>query len=199
MFLRAHTRVWYAVGLHIQPENEGAKSTATTVVHTHILHSDSQKERYTFYKRKARESEYETDRYEPVVKDIMELAVANKLNNRFTYVSEPDRKGRVVASYGDEGGRNGRVRATKFDWNWTSGNEAEKSGKKGGQQKMTDAIFSGGQGRRKKLIVFIIGGMTFAELRSAYDVTRSSGADVYIGKCALVAASTRRSQAQRAS
>lgn len=109
------------------------------------------------YPRKDRltDETYDTARWNPVVLDVIEDAIANKLNTRhFNYLT--DDKPKLSAPMPKSlrfGARDPKV------------------------------VASNGTGKNSRLIVFFLGGVTYSEMRCAYEVTRSrnSACEVIIG------------------
>lgn len=156
-------------------------SAQSSLKHAHKLHSDDP--RLDFFKRKAKDSDYELSRYEPLVKDIMERAAGGKLNRaRYPYVqeSDPTRKPKGTTKFGgeDDSGMAARVRAVKYEWDWTDSAGSSRDLETGRPKNLAASLMPNA---RQTIIVFVIGGITFAEIRAAYDASRLSGADVYIG------------------
>ncbi|KAH9397107.1 Syntaxin-binding protein 1 [Tyrophagus putrescentiae] len=112
---------------------------------------------------------YDTARWTPVVKDVIEDAIADRLSPaHFTYLS----------ANAENGAKPGMLSKA-----------APKSLRFGGDQvKTTGSALPNGNGgqssvKNSRLIVFLLGGVTFSEMRCAYEVSRAanSSCEVIIG------------------
>ncbi|KAH7097732.1 ras opposite [Auriculariales sp. MPI-PUGE-AT-0066] len=118
------------------------------------------------------EDEYELSRYKPLVHTMLEEHVAGRLDkDLFPYVREPAPAGGPGAG-GAVGGVAARpviaaqptsLRSAKPSWH-----RAPRAGGVAEQQ-------------RQRLLVFMAGGMTYSETRTAYTASEQLGRDVYIG------------------
>ena len=113
---------------------------------------------------------YDTARWTPVVKDVIEDAIADRLSPaHFTYLS----------ANAENGAKPGMLSKA-----------APKSLRFGGDQvKTTGSALPNGNGgqssvKNSRLIVFLLGGVTFSEMRCAYEVSRAanSSCEVIIGE-----------------
>ncbi|XP_033879670.2 syntaxin-binding protein 3-like [Acipenser ruthenus] len=115
------------------------------------IHSSSSQQRKTARKDRSHEETYQLSRWTPVIKDVMEDAIENKLETR-----EWPHKSECPAA-----------------WNG-SGAVSARQKHKGSNQ---DDRRSG-----SRLIVFIIGGVSYSEMRCAYEVTQAvKSCEVIIG------------------
>ncbi|KAL5013076.1 hypothetical protein ScPMuIL_011627 [Solemya velum] len=116
---------------------------------------------YTPYNRKERVSEhtYQMSRWCPYIKDIMEEAVEEKLDARsFPYLSGVAQ--RPISSRHPISARYGQ-------WHKDKGQASYKSG--------------------PRLIIFVLGGITYSEMRAAYEVTQAvKNWEVIIGSTHLI-------------
>uniref|UniRef100_A0A2M4AKI1 Putative vesicle trafficking protein sec1 n=1 Tax=Anopheles triannulatus TaxID=58253 RepID=A0A2M4AKI1_9DIPT len=121
-----------------------------------VLADDNQNNTYTV-PRKERENNYKT-RWTPIIKDIMEDAIDNKLDERhFPFFG--DRK-----SAGDHA----PTGSARF------GNWKDKTTVK----------------NLPRLIVFVVGGCSYSEIRCAYEVTAAKNWEVYIGSSHILTPKT---------
>lgn len=97
-------------------------------------------------KDRVTEQTYALSRWSPLIKDVMEDAIADKLDNEhFPYLAGREATAGFATSAGSA--RYGRWHKDKGGPNIVTG---------------------------PRLIIFVIGGITFSEMRSAYEVTRTS-------------------------
>jgi len=109
---------------------------------------------------------YELSRYSPIVKQIAEELIDGSLSNtEYPFVKEP-----MV-----EGGKQEVKEATSLR-KQTQPKWADKNNRKSEKQTTT-----GG-----RIIVFIIGGVTYSELRSVYELTKKHSREVVIGSTSLL-------------
>eukprot|EP00922_Rhytidocystis_sp_ex-Travisia-forbesii_P035711 GHVS01052979.1.p1 GENE.GHVS01052979.1~~GHVS01052979.1.p1 ORF type:complete len:135 (+),score=19.56 GHVS01052979.1:80-484(+) len=97
---------------------------------------------------------------------------------QYPYVEDPtSRKHRPIAETQQPSRGVGIGRAAKWDWSSMNESAAAAESSKTSSQSVGNAC---------KLIVFVLGGVTFAETRSAYEVARETKTDVFIGgSCVL--------------
>lgn len=110
------------------------------------------------YPRKNRldESTYDTARWTPVIKDILEDAVADKLNSKhFSSLSNDKPKVAKAAPMS--------LRYQAVNSNGSQARAPPKSGV-------------------SRLIVYVLGGLSYAEMRCAYEVSKATNCDIIIGK-----------------
>eukprot|EP01069_Polyplicarium_translucidae_P009052 Polyplicarium_translucidae@DN3284_c0_g2_i1.p1 len=129
------------------------------------------RERFKFFQRRARTTDYELSRFEPRVKEIMEQACQDSLHlGKFPFVAEPERQrgGRQ-----DISGKGGNIRA-RDGVEWSFGEVHSAKGKQQPEEEQP------GKSKRT-LIFFVIGGISMSEMRCAYEVARQQEVDVYLG------------------
>ncbi|CAO3657362.1 unnamed protein product [Mucor hiemalis] len=121
-------------------------------------------------KNKDEESPYELSRYVPTLKKVMDAHVSNTLDpKQFAFTRKSDME--PTEDHGHAPGQGGipasgvSLRTTKPTWskrtNSTTGPRPVNNG--------------------AKLIVFVIGGATYSEIRSTYEIGEAYSRDVYIG------------------
>jgi len=93
------------------------------------------------FKRMEYEATYQLSRFTPVIKDVMIQAIEDKLDQKIF----PFLSGRGAAS-----SKTG-ARSARYQWHEKKGPAANKSG--------------------PRLFIFVVGGMTYSEMRAAYEVT----------------------------
>ncbi|KAI8888916.1 Sec1-like protein, partial [Backusella circina FSU 941] len=128
---------------------------------------------------KDEETPYELSRYVPVLKRVMDAHVSNTLDpKQFAYTRLADMdpsedghasgQGRVIPASGVS------LRTTKPTWS-----------KKANGGVSTPRLSNGA-----KVIVFVIGGVTYSEIRSAYEVSQAHNRVVFIGSTELLKPNT---------
>jgi len=108
-----------------------------------IINNDGRKKSGPKLERREHDATYQLSRWTPMLKDVMEMAIEDKLDQRlFPFLSG---RGSGSVSTG--------VRSARYHWHEKKGPTDYKSG--------------------PRLIVFMIGGMTCSEMRCAYEVTNA--------------------------
>ncbi|PFH36353.1 Sec1 family protein [Besnoitia besnoiti] len=136
---------------------------------------EGDRERVKYFKRRAKAAAYELSRFEPFIRVLMEKALAGDLHGgNYPFVEEARAPSRSQTSRKSSGTEQTIGRATEWDWSstWKSSPRASTPP---------------GQDRpRDRLIVFVIGGITHAEMRCAYEASRELGADVILGGTSIL-------------
>ncbi|CDZ98136.1 Vesicle trafficking protein Sec1 [Phaffia rhodozyma] len=118
------------------------------------------------------EDEYELSRYQPAVKIMLEDHIANKLDAReFPYVK--DAPVEVVArstSVPSIAPSSGSLRSQRPNWHRAGASGASNT---------KDTV-------KQRLILFVAGGITYSEMRSAYQVGAALGREVIIGSTHII-------------
>jgi len=113
-------------------------------------------------KQKPKDDEYELSRFKPLLRTVIEDHVANKLDTSlFPYVA--DTPAPAAASLRTQQAPTTSLRSSKPSWHKAPPRSGASSTK------------------RERIIVFVAGGMTYSEIREAYDLSSSVGKDIYIG------------------
>eukprot|EP00922_Rhytidocystis_sp_ex-Travisia-forbesii_P035702 GHVS01052968.1.p1 GENE.GHVS01052968.1~~GHVS01052968.1.p1 ORF type:complete len:650 (+),score=87.24 GHVS01052968.1:1625-3574(+) len=139
------------------------------------------KEKLKCNKKRAKVVDKELSRFEPYVKDIMLKAAHGSLHGgQYPYVEDPTARRMKPFADADQQSRGvGIGRSAK--WDWGSTNETATSTAAGESSQA-----SAGGGSAARLIVFVLGGITLAETRCAYEVARETKTDIFIGgSCVL--------------
>ncbi|KAJ6534642.1 Sec1-like snare protein [Mycena vulgaris] len=115
-------------------------------------------------KQKNTDEEYELSRYKPGIRSVLEEHVADKLDKTlFPYVKDaPAAANAPAASLRSAPVQMTSLRSQKPIWH--------KAARPGG---VADT--------RQRLLVFVAGGMTYSEIREAYQLSASLNKDIYIG------------------
>ena len=117
-------------------------------------------------------------RYVPSLQGVMEQQVTYSLDEeKYPYVTPPpeDQRQSMTAKVG-------RSARRKVGANPTGGNDWKREEKEAG------GAAAGGVDRRPRFLIFVIGGVTFSEMRSAYEVAETHKANVYIGSSNTITA-----------
>lgn len=130
--------------------------------------------------READESEqqYSLTRFTPMLQEILEDAVANKLSaDEYPYVQPPTSPSSVPSSVSNSadstprsGGGLGAVQAFKSVR--TTGSWVKKMG---------SSSLSGEASKGRRLFAFVLGGITYSEMRCAHKLSAKLGRDVVLG------------------
>jgi hypothetical protein len=119
-------------------------------------------------------------RYLPVLHGVMESLVTGTLKEEsFPYTAPPPPGSMPAASSSSAAapatkGKSARKKANSSDWK--SGDSSSSS------SGMAAAVDSGAQeDLRPRFFVFVLGGVTFSEMRSAYEIAEQRGVNLYIG------------------
>ncbi|KAL7068237.1 Sec1 family protein [Cryptosporidium serpentis] len=134
-----------------------------TGCHIHRLEYTNNKERLKYFKNRLRSAELELSRYEPFIKTLV-YYIINSINNNSSSIGlcfnfmNPNFN--LNQSYP-------LVQASLYQNDQNSSLERFPS-------------FSRSQ-RKKKIIIFIVGSLTFPEIRCIYEICRETSFEVYIG------------------
>lgn len=116
-------------------------------------------------------------RYLPVLHGVMESLVTGTLKEEsFPYTAPPPPGSMPAASSSAAPATKGKSARKKAgnSSDWKSGDSSSSS--------MAAAVDAGAQeDLRPRFIVFVLGGVTFSEMRSAYEISESRGVNLYIG------------------
>ncbi|KAF8208513.1 Sec1-like protein [Mycena galopus ATCC 62051] len=151
------------------PEQEAVNSLVHMGVR--ITRGPGDKDRKKLFaqkKSKNGEEEYELSRYKPVLRSVLEDHVADKLDKTlFPYVR--DSPSALTPSAPSSLRSATPVQATSLRSQKPSWHKAARPGG------------SAADSTRSRLLVFVAGGMTYSEIREAYQLSTSLNRDVYIG------------------
>ncbi|OZJ04359.1 hypothetical protein BZG36_03209 [Bifiguratus adelaidae] len=109
---------------------------------------------------------YELSRYVPVVRKVVEGHISNTVDPAVYPYTRPEDNEQAEKDREDAAKIPVSLRSTKPKW----GQKAGASGPRMGA----------------KVIVFVIGGMSFSEIRSVYEIANAQNRDVYIGSSHIV-------------
>ncbi|KAK9894050.1 Sec1-like protein [Cystobasidium minutum MCA 4210] len=114
-------------------------------------------------KQRQLEDVYDISRYQPVLKLMLDDHIADRLDQSvFPYVKDAPHSARNSAASTASLGAPGSLRSSRPQWAERAKTRTVKEPK-------------------QRMIVFQLGGMTYSEIRSAYQVSSASNRDVFIG------------------
>ncbi|KAH0472801.1 MAG: hypothetical protein KVP17_000311 [Porospora cf. gigantea B] len=145
------------------------KKKKTEQKHMHIYADNAS--RIAYYKRRLKTVQFELSRFQPHISELMEQAALDQLHGGiYPYVLEPDRP---RARMEETSPLEANLRAKNLDWDWgeATDNPSSKAMRKPEAQKQA----------RRRVVVFVIGGITMGEMRACYEATRSTSVDMYLG------------------
>jgi len=136
----AHNLEKLILHARISPANE-ASIKNLSLLGTNIIQTENSKRSAPKLTRLEHEATYQLSRWTPILKDIMMMAIEDKLDEKlFPFLSG---RGAATSKTG--------ARSARYQWHEKKGPSEYKSG--------------------PRLFVFVIGGMTCSEMRAAYEVT----------------------------
>ncbi|XP_039591450.1 syntaxin-binding protein 3 [Polypterus senegalus] len=142
---------------HIKIEDESKIILNWKELGVPILSSLNYQTRKTQRRDRSQEETYQLSRWTPVIKDIMEDATENKLDSK-----EWPHQSECPAAYNGSGAVSARQK-----YNKPSSTDDRRSG--------------------SRLIVFVIGGISYSEMRCAYEVSQASKSfKIYIGSTHII-------------
>ncbi|KAI0319969.1 Sec1-like protein [Amylostereum chailletii] len=113
--------------------------------------------------RPSQEDEYELSRYKPLLRTVIEDHVSNKLDqSAFPYVKDYPSAQPAAASPRQTPTPTTSLRSAKPSWHRAARPNATTE-------------------TRQRVIVFVAGGMTYSEMREAYQLSSALSKDIYIG------------------
>lgn len=150
------------------------------------------KKKATYRKREGSE-QYTLARFDPVLLDVMEDAVAGKLNaDEYPFVRGPNGDTADDYSLGDPATRATSARVNRSGvFGLRRGSEAVASGGSSSiYSQVTGAMAGlglGGSGAAgRKLLVFVVGGVTRSEMRAVHELSRRTGREILLGSTAVL-------------
>ncbi|KAF7726559.1 DEAH (Asp-Glu-Ala-His) box polypeptide 34 [Apophysomyces ossiformis] len=115
---------------------------------------------------KGEDMPFELSRFVPTLKKVMDNQLSNNLDSKqFAYTRQSDMESVEDTSSSSIPASGISLRTTKPTWNVKGGNATNQSRTSSGA----------------KLIVFVLGGATYSEIRSVYEVAQMHNRQVYIG------------------
>jgi syntaxin-binding protein 1 len=138
--------------------------------------------------KKKQDVEYHLSRYVPKLKDIAEQMLEEKLSLQdYPYIKEPSstfklakpKEGKKDSK--DKGGEDLSASSSKSTSKGPSWDRLGSSSKESSSSSKSDK-----DRNKTKLILFVIGGMTYPEMRAAYDLDKDYKLDVIIGSTSIL-------------
>ncbi|KAA1136315.1 vacuolar sorting protein VPS33/slp1 [Puccinia graminis f. sp. tritici] len=127
---------------------------------------DSGKRKKALFKQPLDENAYDISRFQPVVKLMLQDAVSGKLDQTvFPYMGDNPSNAQNGSGPASSGGAPTSLRSAKPSWQRP-------------RSKIAPA-------NRERLMVFVAGGLTYAEVRAAYEISEAHSKDVIIGSTHL--------------
>jgi len=124
-------------------------------------------------KKKDAQEDYELNRFKPAIAKVITEHIEDKLSTtEFPFVKDP--VAGTSARSASVDGRSARTTKKKAGW-------ADAKKNKDKKDVVEEPTFSG-----PRLIVFIVGGMTHSEMRTAYECTKKLSREVIIGSTHLL-------------
>eukprot|EP01027_Heterolobosea_sp_BB2_P007880 GEZU01011698.1.p1 GENE.GEZU01011698.1~~GEZU01011698.1.p1 ORF type:complete len:640 (-),score=194.46 GEZU01011698.1:182-2101(-) len=181
-------------GFSIEQQN-----TIRNLIYLGVQVSKANKEKRKALKRKSRAGKkdsvpFELSRFVPAIKDIAEEHLTDKLStSEFPYVKDPPPAGSrtsrssvssassTTSSHSLRKPKTSAAGSTRASW-------ASKRGDKGDKDSKSKAPEIQTKGPR--LIIFMLGGATYSETRSAYELTKELKREVIIGATSLLTPAT---------
>lgn len=132
---------------------------------------EEDKERIKYFKQRAKRARYDLSRFEPAVREIMEKAVQGTLHGgRYPFVDEPSRRMEHQDTARTKRGTAVIGRSTEWTWSPVSDTVQKSQNSPRSMDKS-----------KKRLIVFVLGGILQSEMRCAYEVSTELNCEVFIG------------------
>lgn len=127
-------------------------------------------------KRKVRyEEQYEVSRWVPVLQDILEYIASGDLSTSYCPYLKGKGSSSSTASASAYPSTQGATSSVRQRWNWIPQKDAAKDS-------ATGSVGAKAKKDLPTIIVFIVGGMTFSEMRTIYEFVTASGThDAIIG------------------
>lgn len=152
---------------------------------TTIITEERVKEPKQKLKRIERAGEkYELSRWTPLVQDVAEHAVKGRLDESYApFIRKPRSTSSGAGGWSSGGSSSGASGITTTSvrqrWNWVP---TQRAGG-GAESKQSQAVKKAGP----TIIIFIIGGMTYSEMRAIYEVSKTStDCEVVIGSTHVI-------------
>ncbi|KAL8425067.1 hypothetical protein Efla_001456 [Eimeria flavescens] len=158
---------------------QSAKLSFEWVQKSKVVHRlEEDRDKIKFFKQRAKRARYDLSRFEPAIRELMEKAIQGTLHGgRFPFVDEPS-----VALVGHMPLRDFAARAffaasvigRSTEWTWDSTAEVVPKVKRLSVPAVVDKS-------KKRLVVFVLGGIVQSEMRCAYEVSKELNCEVFIG------------------
>lgn len=141
-----------------------------------IFNEGKQKQKELKWKKRSTEGKYEVSRWTPRFQDIVEFSIGNSLDDSlYPYLKgRPKRSGTSgpQSSPSVSGGSSAGAQPASVRWQWTKA--TDKPAEVASSSKPTD--------KTSTFIFFIVGGMTYSEMRTIYEVANANpGCQLVVG------------------
>ncbi|EGD74180.1 syntaxin binding protein 2 [Salpingoeca rosetta] len=151
-----------------------------------VVTTDKKSKRTKPPKRKQRSGLYDMSRWTPMLKDVIEdLCDGTLPTSEYTAIRSPDSvvsKGRRKQHDDDDDDDDDNVQSSRGQW-------AQGKNTKRGQRKVTASKTGGAHTDRPRLIIVVLGSISYSEMRCVYEVADAAGWDIYIGSHGILSPS----------
>ncbi|SOV74677.1 syntaxin binding protein, putative [Plasmodium sp. gorilla clade G3] len=127
----------------------------------HVL-ENSNKKKIKHYKNVAKNSKYELSRHEPIIKDIILDIYNDNLDKDYFPHVEPTHLQEIKTGHPSYENKQNVSRGTIWDFKTENKNQTKKE-------------------KKRKILIFIIGGITYPEIKQIYEMSNELDLDIYLG------------------
>lgn len=127
----------------------------------HVL-ENSNKKKIKHYKNVAKNSKYELSRHEPIIKDIILDIYNDTLDENYFPHVDPTHQQEIKAGHASHENKQNVSRGTIWDFKTENKNQTKKE-------------------KKRKILIFIIGGITYPEIKQIYEMSNELDVDIYLG------------------
>ncbi|CDJ42051.1 hypothetical protein, conserved [Eimeria tenella] len=138
---------------------------------------EEDRDKVRFFKQRAKRARYDLSRFEPAIREIMEKSIQGTLHRGlYPFVDEPS--GRSAVEEPVRTKREPSVIGRSTEWTWDSALPEVV-------QKPQSSV-SALDKSKKRLVVFVLGGILQSEMRCAYEVSKELNCEVFIGGTSIL-------------
>ncbi|SOV77481.1 syntaxin binding protein, putative [Plasmodium reichenowi] len=127
----------------------------------HVL-ENSNKKKIKHYKNVAKNSKYELSRHEPIIKDIILDIYNDTLDKNYFPHVDPTHQQEIKGGHASHENKQNVSRGTIWDFKTENKNQTKKE-------------------KKRKILIFIIGGITYPEIKQIYEMSNELDVDIYLG------------------